>query len=232
MQATVEAAIISGCFGFLGVGGTVWVAIMSFRANRRISRDSAQADRDRALREKQWEVYEEILGILDDRQAYRLEIMTKARTAKADGTDFETIAPIATKYATAFHDPETRGTRGRLMAYASPEVRRTYLQMIADDTALGMSVVARTTTLFAQHLTLFVGGKSVSNVNLKPPVEPEVFWATFEELSKLVARRDNELTDLIRRELGSDPSPKPLPQVWRGVMAAPNPDEIGASIGH
>ena len=40
MDPTMEAAVISGCFGLLGVAGTVWVAIAGFRANRRISSES------------------------------------------------------------------------------------------------------------------------------------------------------------------------------------------------
>jgi hypothetical protein len=42
MQATVEAAIISGCFGLLGVSGTVLVAIAGFRESRRLSGESAE----------------------------------------------------------------------------------------------------------------------------------------------------------------------------------------------
>jgi hypothetical protein len=202
MQATVEAAIISGCFGLLGVSGTVWVAIAGFRANRRISSESAQAARDRGLWEKRCAAYEEILAILDDRQAYRLDVIEKARTAKADGTDFESMGPIATKAVADFHDPETRGARGRLMAYASPEVRTAYWQMIADDTAMGLTLVVRTATLLTQKLKPPVNGA--------PVPDPEDFRAKFEELQKLVLKRDKELTDLIRRELGSDPAVIPF----------------------
>ena len=212
MQPTVEAAVISGCFGLLGVGGTVWVAIAGFRANRRISSESARAERDRGLWEKRCAAYEEILGILDDRQAYRLEIMNKARTAKADGSDFASFGPIATKYADDLHDPETRGARGRLLAYASPVVRTAFWQMIADDTAMGLSVVARTAALYAQHRTLPGNGD--------PPPESENFWSEFEELHKLVQKRDRELTDLMRRELGSDPPPKLPSQIWLGLMSS------------
>ena len=215
MQPTVEAAVISGCFGLLGVGGTVWVAIAGFRANRRISSESARAEQDRGLWEKRCAAYEEILGILDDRQAYRLEIMNKARTAKADGADFASFVPIATKYAADFHNPETRGARGRLLAYASPEVRTAFWQMIADDTAMGLSVVARTATLYAQHRTL------PGNEDLPPDTED--FWSQFEELQKLVQKRDKELTDLIRRELGSDPPPKPPSQIWLGLISQNQP---------
>jgi hypothetical protein len=104
----VETAIISGCFGLLGVAGTVWVAIAGFRANRRIFSESTQAERDKGLWEKRCAAYEEILGILDDRQAYRLEIMNKARTAKSDGPDITSFTTILAKLAD-FHDPETRG---------------------------------------------------------------------------------------------------------------------------
>lgn len=148
----MEAAVISGFFGLLGVAGTVWVAIAGFRANRRISSESAQAERDRGLWEKRCAAYEEILEVLDDRQAYRLEVMNKARTAKADGTDLASFTPIATKLAD-FHDPESRGARGRLMAYASPKVRSAFLQMVVDDTAMGLTAVGRTLALYAQHRT-------------------------------------------------------------------------------
>jgi hypothetical protein len=201
MEPTVQAAIISGCFGFLGVAGTVWVAIAGFRANRRIFSESAQAERDKGLWEKRCAAYEEILGILDDRQAYRLEVMNKARTAKADGADIKSFTPIATKLAD-FHDPETRGARGRLMAYASPKVRTAFLQMIVDDTAMGLSAVTRTVALYAQHRTPSQGEGGAAP-------DPEDFWPKFEELHKLVQKRDQELTDLIRQELGSDPPPVP-----------------------
>jgi hypothetical protein len=70
MEPTVEAALISGCFGLLGVAGTVWVAIAGFRANRRISSESAQAERDRGLWEKRCAAYEEILGVLESNCQY------------------------------------------------------------------------------------------------------------------------------------------------------------------
>jgi len=193
----VEAALIGGCFGLLAVAGTVWVAIAGFRANRRISNQSAHAERDRGLWEKRCAAYEEILGVLDDRQAYRLEVMNKARTAKADGTDLASFTPIATKLAD-FHDPETRGARGRLMAYASPKVRTAFLQMVADDTAMGLTAVGRTVALYAEYRTPPAGeGESSPDI--------EDFWPRFEELQRLVQKRDQELTDLIRQELGSDP---------------------------
>ena len=211
----METAFISGCFGLLGVAGTVWVAIVGLRANQRIFSESTQAERDKGLWEKRCAAYEEILGILDDRQAYRLEIMNKARTAKADGTDIKSFASILTKLAD-FHDPETRGARGRLMAYASPKVRTAFSQMIVDDTAMGVTAVTRTVALYAQHQTpaQVRGGVAAPN--------PEEFWSKFEELHKLVQKRDQELTDLIRQELGSDPPPVPVlppPQTWHEVMA-------------
>jgi hypothetical protein len=212
MEPTVEAALISGCLGLLGVAGTVWVAIAGFRANRRISSESAQAERARGLWEKRCAAYEEILGVLDDRQAFRLEVMNKARIAKADGTDLASLTPIATKLAD-FHDPETRGARGRLMAYASPKVRTAFLQMVVDDTAMGLTAVGRTLALYAQHQTP-PAGKGESSA------DPEDFWPKLEELQGLVQKRDQELTDLIRQELGSNlPSEQP-PQIWRSVMAS------------
>jgi len=48
MQAIVEAAIISGSFGLMGISGTALVAIAGFRANRRISNESARAAETRA----------------------------------------------------------------------------------------------------------------------------------------------------------------------------------------
>jgi hypothetical protein len=212
MDPTVEAALIGGCFGLLGVAGTVWVAIAGFRANRRISSQSAQTERDRGLWEKRCAAYEEILGVLDDRQAYRLEVMNKARTAKADGTDLASFTPIATKLAD-FHDPETRGARGRLMAYASPKVRTAFLQVVVDDTAMGLTAVGRTVALNAQHRTP-PAGKGESSPDL------EDFWPRFQELQRLVQKRDQELTDLIRQELGSDPPPGQQPQIRRGVVAS------------
>ena len=215
MQATVEAAVISGCFGLLGVSGTVWVAIVGFRANRTISSESAQAERDRGLWEKRCAAYEEVIGMLHDRQAYRAEILKMARTAKTDGADLASFSPIATKYAADFHDPETRGARGRLLAYASPEVRTAYWQMIADDTAMGRTLVAWAGMLYAQQRRLPVNGE--------PPPDPEDHWSRFEELHKLVLQRDKALTDLIRQELGSDSPPKPPPQILHGLMA---PDQV------
>jgi hypothetical protein len=221
MEPAVEAAIIGGCFGLLGVAGTVWVAIAGFRANRRIFSESAQAERARSLQEKQWAAYEEILGILDDRQAYRLEVMNKARTAKADGADIKSFISIATKLAD-FHDPETRGARGRLMAYASPKVRTAFLQMIVDDTAMGLTAVTRTVALATRTVALYAQHQTRFQVEGGAVPDPEDFWPKFEELHKLVQKRDQELTDLIRQELGSDPPQVPPvspPQTWHGVIA-------------
>jgi len=149
--------------------------------------------------------------MLHDRQAYRAETLKMARAAKADGADLAAFSPIATKYANDFHDPETRGARGRLLAYASPAVRTAYWQMIADDMAMGLTLVAWAGMLYAQQKKL--------RVNEEPPPDPEDLRSRFEELHKLVLERDKVLSDLIRRELGSDPPPKPPPQIWHGVMA-------------
>ena len=69
------------------------------------------------------------------------------------------------------------------MAYASPKVRTAFLQMIVDDTAMGLTAVTRTVTLYAQHQTpVQVKGGTAPN--------PEEFWPKFEELHKLVQKRD------------------------------------------
>lgn len=214
MQAIVEAAVISGCFGILGVGGTVWVAIAGFRANGRISQESYQAERARGLWEKRCSAYEEIIGILHDRQAYRSKILKLVRTAKADGAELASFTPIATKYAGDFHDPATQGARNRLLAYASPEVRTAYYQMIVDDMAMGLTLVAWATKVTTERLNA---------VNQDPSPDQEDIWPQFEERQKMVLKRDNELTGLIRRELGSDPLPEPPPQPWLGMMV---PDQI------
>src|ERR1700719_1371731 len=106
MSPIVAAAVISGCFGLLSLSGTVWVAIAGFRANRRIANESAQAEQSRSLWEKRCAAYEEILGILHDRQAYRARIAQMARAAKTGAVDNASFTPIATEYAEDFHDPE------------------------------------------------------------------------------------------------------------------------------
>ena len=174
MQAVVEAAVISGCFGILGVGGTVLVALAGFRANRRISSESAQAERDRGLWEKRCATYEEIIGILDDRQARRAQILAIAQAAKAGGPRPEQFSSIPKKYMADFHDPATRGPRSRLLAYASAEVRTAFYQMIADDMAAGFTLVIWGTHLFAEQ-------KSAN-------ADPEDSWSKFEELQNLVIK--------------------------------------------
>jgi hypothetical protein len=190
--------------------GRYGVAIAGFRANRHISQESYQAERARALWEKRCSAYEEIIGILHDRQAYRSKILELARTAKAGGADLASFTPIATKYAGDFHDPATQGARNKLLAYASPEVRTAYYQMIVDDMAMGLTLVAWATKVNKERLNLFV--------NQDPSPDQEDMWSRFEELQKLVLKRDNELTGLIRRELGSDPLPEPPLQPWRGAL--------------
>lgn len=199
MQAIVEAAVISGCFGILGVGGTVWVAVAGFRANRRISQESYQAERDRGLWEKRCAAYEEIIGILHDRQAYRAKILQLARTAKADRAELASFAPIATKYAGDFHDPATQGARSRLLAYASPEVQTAYYQTIVDDMAMGLTLVTWATKVTTERLNL--------PANQEPSLDLEDIWSQFEERYKLVLKRDNELTGLIRQDLGAGDRP-------------------------
>ena len=210
MDPTMEAAVISGCFGLLGVAGTVWVAIAGFRANRRISSESAQAERDRGLWEKRCAAYEEILGVLDDRQAYRLEVMNKARTAKADGTDLASFTPMPS-WPTSM--TQRRGGQGQTDGLRFAKGTVCVLAKVVDDTAMGLTAVGRTLALYAQHRTPPAGKGELS-----PDLED--FWPRFEELQRLVQKRDQELTDLIRQELGSDPPPEQPPQIWRGRMAS------------
>jgi hypothetical protein len=207
MSPIVAAAVISGCFGLLSLSGTVWVAIAGFRANRRIANESAQAEHSRSLWEKRCAAYEEILGILHDRQAYRVRIAQMARAAKTGAVDNASFTPIATKYAEDFHDPETRGARSRLLAYASPEVRTAYWQMVTDDVAAGLTLVAWANWFRKQQLQTSWVGTAVADEE----ADLGRYWSRYEERNKVVLARDNELTDLIRRDLGSDPPVKSLP---------------------
>jgi hypothetical protein len=197
MQSTVEAAIISGCFGLLGIGGTVWVAIAGFRANQRISSESAKAERDKALWEKRCATYEEILGVLDERRAYRKELADKAQATKVEEIDFGAMLPITLRYTTEVNDPDTRRARSRLLAYASPEVHAAYEEMIGAETELGLSIVVWTHGVYKESMKHLDKGEA--------PPDPESHWPRFDELLGIVMKRDRELIDLIRRELGSGP---------------------------
>jgi len=224
MPPIVEAAVISGCFGLLGLGGTVWVAITGFRANRRIANESAQAERSRNLWEKRCAAYEEIIGILHDRQAYQARIAQMAQAAKTGAVDYASFPPIAMKYAEDFHDPDTRGVRSRLLAYATPEVRTAYWQMVVDEMAAGLTLVTWAGRLQLQQLLAAgQGGDSLAD----PKADPEQYWSKYKELSKVAQARDKALTDLIRRDLGSDPPLKSLPQPWPGLMAPPSQGQDG-----
>jgi hypothetical protein len=70
VDATITAAVVSGCFGLLGVGGTVVVAVAGFRANKHIASDTARAERDKGLWEKRCAAYEDIISIVDDRDRW------------------------------------------------------------------------------------------------------------------------------------------------------------------
>lgn len=149
--------------------------------------------------------------MLHGRQAFRAKIRNMAPTAETDVADLKSFVAVATKYSNDFHDPETRGARSRFLAYASPEVRTAYWQMIADDTALGLTLVRQAITLWMQYNKL--AGK------MGHPYDPDDLLSKVKELHELVLKRDNELAGLIRRELGSDPPPKPTPPIWHGLMA-------------
>jgi hypothetical protein len=202
VSATVEAAIIGGCFGLIGVGGTVWVAVTGFRrrANRRIAGEAASAERSRALWEKRCTAYEEIIQILYQRQTYRSGVLARARTKKLV---LQEPVEIMTKLAGDFNDPATLGPRSRLMAYSSPEVRTAYEQMVVDDTAVGARITAWGFSHTTQRLRE-LAEKTGKPVDVPGPA-PEEAWALVEEALALVLRRSKTLIDMIRRELGSDP---------------------------
>jgi hypothetical protein len=67
---------------------------------------SATAERDKALWEKRCATYEEILVVLDGRQAYRRELAHKAQATKVAEVDFEAMLPLVLRY-TNTHDLET-----------------------------------------------------------------------------------------------------------------------------
>jgi hypothetical protein len=99
------------------------------------------------------------LGIFYDRQAPRAKIRNIAPTAKSDEAELRKFIAIVSNYANYFHNPETRGARSRLLAYASLEVRTAYWQMIADDTALGLTVAQHAITLWIRFNTPSVAPK-------------------------------------------------------------------------
>jgi hypothetical protein len=229
MNPSVEAALIGGCFGLIGIAGTVAVALAGFRANRGIATDAAQHERTRAMWEKKCAAYEDILAVMDERQAYRSRLLNAARqatgsqTAELPGHDSQ-----AERYLAAFHDPDTIRTRSRLVAYASPEVKTMYWQVIVDDIALDMrlrmwpiSVKADQIKLKAQetraraesrrkpdeHLDYSALDAQVRKVSRFPTASEA--WSQVEQQQAVVLSRDLELTSQIRRELGSEPDEQP-----------------------
>jgi hypothetical protein len=223
MESSVEAALISGGFGLLGVAGTVIVALAGFRANRRIAANGAQEGRTQALWEKRCDAYVDILALLDIRQADRSRSLGTAQKAVAT-MHAEIPKPLAERYLAAFHDPDAIGTRSRLLAYASPAVRTLYWQMIIDDIALDVRIrflalairadqvrkrAAQTRAKYESHTESgekldFSGlDEQVRKVSTFPTAADA--WAQVEKQRTVVATRDTALTDQIRRELGSEP---------------------------
>lgn len=199
MSATIDAAIISGCFGLIGVGGTVWVAVTGFRANRRISADAFSAERARELRQEQRAAYVEIIEIVNQRRARRSAILGRARSK---GLELNDSTELMTTVVGDFNDPATLGARSRLLAFASPEVRTAYDQMIVDDAAL-MGRIATWGLIRAIQRLRQSDMKEQKQLAELPT--PEESWALVEETLTLARKRDNELIEMIRQELGSDP---------------------------
>jgi hypothetical protein len=86
--------------------------------------------------EKKCAAYEDILGLLHQRQAHRSSILGQARQGMASGQlNLPDFTGISAKFLADFHDPSTLQARNKLLAYASPEVRQRYTQMMVDDIA-------------------------------------------------------------------------------------------------
>lgn len=220
MNATVTAAVVSGCFGLLGVGGTVVVAVAGFRANKHIVSDTARAERDKGMWEKRCAAYEDIISIIDNRQSYRSGLLSEARRTAAGGmVDRARFSGIATKYTADYHDPATQQARSRQMAYASNEVQVGYFQMVADDQALGIRLQVWSALLLLEQ-TLDVPASELNDASVPSADE---YWEPVEDMRLLVQTREHELLKQIRQELGSDPASP------TGTPTRPKPDHSSAT---
>jgi hypothetical protein len=223
MDPSVEAAVISGSFGLLGVAGTVIVALAGFRANLRIAANVARDGRTQALWEKRCEAYVDVLTALDIRQADRSRLLLVSRQAVAAG-----LANIprlqADRYLAAFHDPDGTRIRATLLAYASPAVKTFYWQVIVDDIALDVRIRFLLTAINADRIRERISQTRAKYESGSSPREKLDFsgldeqgrrvsgfpstteaWAEVEKQRAVVVTRETSLTDQIRRELGSEP---------------------------
>ena len=202
VSATVEAAIIGGCFGLIGVGGTVWVAVTGFRANRRIAADTMSAERGRALWEKRCTAYEEIIAILRERQAFRSGVFLRASALTANRTS-EPLG-ILKRYTDDLTDPTTAGPQSRILAYASPAVRRAYDELMKADLILAARLSIWQTSFNTQQVQE-AAEKLAVPLGLSPITAPDDAWNEAQEALADVLEKDEMVIGLIRRELGSDP---------------------------
>jgi hypothetical protein len=240
MDTTVEAALIGGCVGLLGVAGTVSVAVAGFRANRHIATDATEDARKRAMWEKKCAAYEDILGLLHQRQAHRSSILGQARQGMASGQlNLPDFTGISAKFLADFHDPSTLQARNKLLAYASPEVRQRYTQMMVDDIALGVRLQSWAIYQFAEHAkskalkkrTEIESHGNATDLNFQAfnsqmkvldaiPAAASA-WAQVEHQQRVVTGRDQDLIRQIREELGSDPQQVPDLEPWHGLLYVP-----------
>lgn len=246
MNSLVEAAVISGSFGLLGVAGTAIVALAGFRANRRIAANAAIEGRTQALWEKRCEAYLDVLAAIDIRQADRSRLLLASRQAVATGLA-ELPDVQADRYLADFHDPAATGTRTKLLAYASPSVKTYYWQVIVDDIALDLRIRFLLAAIKADRIRERIsetrvkyesGGSSgetldfsgldeqAAKVSKFPPTADA--WSEVEKQQAVVITREVSLTDQIRRELGSEPPKVSGKRIWQRLPFVPGP-RVGES---
>lgn len=129
VDPAVEAALISGGVGVLGIAGTVTVAVVAARSTRKATSQTIHgaaqdtiralnAARDDRLWEKQAAAYEETLASLLYRLAKRHDVLNPYRIAEDANQARQALA--------AYESPDWFQAQARLLAYCPEDIRQTF----------------------------------------------------------------------------------------------------------
>jgi hypothetical protein len=201
MDPAVEAALISGGVGVVGIVGTVAVAIVGAQSTRKATNktvDGATQDTIRALNaarddrlwEKQAAAYEETLSRLLYRLAMRHDALYLYSTAEDAEQARQTLA--------AYEPPDWFDAQARMLAYCPEDIREAFEASLKADSEVRARSLGRTTA------------RTAGERDDLPPTNTDSLAEERNELTSAMQRaiaRDEILVKLIRRKL------RQLPQV-------------------
>jgi hypothetical protein len=203
VDSAVEAALISGGVGVLGVAGTVAVAIAAARSTRKATSktvDGATQDTIRALNaarddrlwEKQAAAYEETLASLLYRLAKRHDVFNPYRMPED--------AEQAKQAFAAYDPPDWFGAQARLLAYCPEDIRKAFEASLQADS----EVRARS----SHWISLTEQARTADERGNLPATNTDSLEEAQEALMSAVQQadaRDQELVKLIRDKLRRPP---------------------------